>query len=158
MIQRIQTIYLLIAIAAISIVLLGNNVLVYFIGASIERYDLTLFGIVDQEQLTLQSSFNFPLYIFAILLIPLLVLSILSYKNLKRQSLLISVSIGLYSLLMVAILVIYFFSDIKVDDIKLNSIIGAGFYILGIGLPFLFLANNGVKRDKNLIDSLNRLR
>ena len=158
MIQRIQTIYLLIAITAISIVLFGNNVLVYFIGATIERYDLTLFGIVDQEQMPLQSVFNFPLYIIALILIPLMVFSVFSYKNLKRQSLLISISIGLYSLLMFAILIIYFFSDIQSDSIKLNSIIGAGFYILGIGLPFLFLANNGVKRDKKLIDSLNRLR
>ena len=36
--------------------------------------------------------------------------------------------------------------------------LGLGFYIIVAGLPFTFLAQIGVIRDKKLLDSLNRLR
>lgn len=158
MLQRIQTIYLLISTACLSILVFGNSVLMIFFGTTIEHYELTIFGIMNQEKSQLQSSINMPLYILPILLIPLLLFAIFSYKNLRRQNLLIIFSILLYSLLIIAVLFIYFFNDIKIDDIKATVYPAAGLYILGIGFPFLFLANNGVKRDKKLLDSLNRLR
>lgn len=158
MIQRIQTVYILLSLICLSIVLFGHNVLIDFFGTTIERYKLTFFGISNQEQAPLENGFNFPLYIFPIILIPLLVFALLSFKNLKRQGLLIQIALILYSLLILSIVLIYFFNDIKIDNVKSNGIIRVGFYILAIGLPSLYLANNGIKRDKKLIDSLNRLR
>ena len=158
MIQRIQTIYLLISIACLSIVTFGRTVLVHFMGTTMENYELTVYGIVNQEKIPLESGLNLPLYILSFLLIALLLFTAFSFKNLKRQGLLISISIVLYALLIAAILAIYFLNNIKIEDLPANAIISSGFYILGIGLPALFLANNGIKRDKKLIDSLNRLR
>ena len=65
---------------------------------------------------------------------------------------------ALYLLLIAIVTIIYFFNDLKIDKVQLNSQFTTGFFILCIGLPALILANNGIKRDKKLIDSLNRLR
>jgi len=35
---------------------------------------------------------------------------------------------------------------------------GLGFFLFVAGFPFTFLANIGIKRDKQLLDSLDRLR
>ncbi|MGB1518015.1 MAG: hypothetical protein ACPG8K_02815 [Crocinitomicaceae bacterium] len=36
--------------------------------------------------------------------------------------------------------------------------LGIGFLLFVLGFPFIFLANVAIKRDKKLLDSLNRLR
>jgi hypothetical protein len=36
--------------------------------------------------------------------------------------------------------------------------LGLGFFFFVLGFPFCFLAQLGIKRDKKLLDSLNRLR
>ncbi len=158
MIQRIQTIYLLISIACLSILAFGKTTIIIFFGTTMERFQLTAYGIANQEQTPSSSVFNLPLYIFFFVLITLLVFGLFSFKNLKRQSLLIKISIALYLLLIAIVTTIYFFNDLKIDNIQLNSQFTTGFFILCIGLPALILANNGIKRDKKLIDSLNRLR
>jgi hypothetical protein len=158
MIQRIQTIYLLIAIICLSIVLMSRSVLIEFFGVTIEKYQLTIMGIIDQAKVPLHSKFSLPLYLGPIILIPLLVFALFSFKNLKRQKKLITLSIVFYSILMTLILIVYFFHDLRIEGAKVTALIGSGFYILGIGLPFLVLANNGISRDKKLIDSLNRIR
>ncbi len=158
MIQRIQTIYLLVSIACLSILAFGRKSIIIFFGTTMDRFQLTIYGIVNQEQTPSESSYSLPLYILVFLLIPLLVFGLVSFKNLKRQSLIINISIALYLLLILAVTIIYFFNDLKIDNIKVNAQITSGFFILCIGLPALILANNGIKRDKKLIDSLNRLR
>ena len=48
------------------------------------------------------------------------------------------------------------------DDQKsvevLNQVYHVGFYLLISSIPFLFLANRGVKKDDDLVKSLDRLR
>lgn len=158
MIQRIQTIYLLVSIICLSVVTFGRTTLIHFFGTTMENYELSVFGIVNQEKAALQNNFNLPLYIVSFLLIGLLLFAVFSFKNLKRQGLLVSVSIILYSILTAAVLAAYFLHSIKIENMPATALISSGFYILAIGLPTLFLANNGIKRDKKLIDSLNRLR
>ncbi len=160
MIQRIQTIYILISIICLSIITFGRSILIYIFGTSIEHYEITLYGITNQEHISVKSSFDLPLNILAFLLLPLLLFSIISFKNLKRQSLILKISTLLYSLLIIGVVSIYFFNDIDIntDTTKYSPQLASGFFILCIGLPALILANNGIKRDKKLIDSLNRLR
>ena len=112
MIQRIQTIYLLISIACLSILAFGKTTIIIFFGTTMERFQLTAYGIANQEQTPSSSVFNLPLYIFFYVLITLLVFGLFSFKNLKRQSLLIKVSIALYALLTATVTVIYFFNDL----------------------------------------------
>jgi hypothetical protein len=50
---------------------------------------------------------------------------------------------------------------VGIDDLSdepLKRQLAAGFFLFVAGLPFLFMANLSIKRDKGLIDSLNRLR
>ena len=158
MIQRIQTIYLLISITCLSILAFGKTTIIIFFGTTMERFQLTEYGIANQEQTPSSSAFNLPLYIFFFALITLLVFGLFSFKNLKRQSLLIKISIALYLLLIGIVTIIYFFNDLKIDNVQLNAQFTTGFFILCIGFPANILANNGIKRDKKMIDSLNRLR
>jgi len=158
MIQRIQTIYLLASIICLSIVSFGKNTIIYFFGTFQVHYELNLYGIFDQEKKPLESSLSLPLYFLSYALILLLIVAIFSFKNLKRQSILVRSSFFIYGILLLSIVLVFFLNDIKIDDIKATATINSGFYLLSIGLPLLFFANNGIKRDKKLIDSLNRLR
>ena len=47
-------------------------------------------------------------------------------------------------------------SMISVETTKREM--GLGYLLFLCGFPFTFLANIGIKRDKNLLDSLDRLR
>tara|TARA_B100000886_G_scaffold335217_1_gene291949 strand:+ start:57 stop:218 length:162 start_codon:yes stop_codon:yes gene_type:complete len=40
----------------------------------------------------------------------------------------------------------------------LNEVYHVGFYMLISSIPFLFLANRGIKKDEDLVKSLDRLR
>lgn len=164
MIQRIQTIYILIATICLSIVTLGHSILIYFFEstrANMESFQLTLNGIENQEKIATSSAFNIPLNFVSYLLIILLLISIFSFKNLKRQDLLVKIGTLVYSLILIFVVIVYFFNDLGTtitNNTKYTPQFDAGFFILCVGLPALILANNGIKRDKKLIDSLNRLR
>ncbi len=158
MIQRIQTVYLLASAICLSVVLFGRSVLIYFIGSTIQTYQMTIYGITDQEKTSYQSSLNLPFYILSVLTIGLVLFAIFSFKNLNRQGMITRIAALLYGIQIIGIVIVYFMHDIKIDGMPANAMIGSGFYILAIGFPFLFLANNGIKRDKKLLDSLNRLR
>jgi hypothetical protein len=156
MIQRIQTIYLLVSLICVSIFTFGSN-LFYFIGTKI--YVFNAFGIFDKEP-TADSIVHakYPIYLLTTVIATLIFATIFSFKNLKLQGKLILLAGGIYSALVIGI-VIYFFihtNPVKAEDTTIQ--IATGFYLLAMGLLSLILANNGIKRDKKLIDSLNRLR
>ena len=44
------------------------------------------------------------------------------------------------------------------DEETASREMGLGFLLFVVGFPFTFLANTGIKRDKKLLDSLDRLR
>ncbi|MES2589668.1 MAG: DUF4293 domain-containing protein [Bacteroidota bacterium] len=154
MIQRIQTVYLLITIICLSIVTFGVSIFRFETenGSTI----LSSFGLqeFDKANKSIEIS-SYPYFIAPSILILLCVLTIVSYKNLKNQIKLIRVIFMLYFILTVALIYFAFMTDLaKVSAPKLDL----GFYLFSAGLPFVFLANLGIKKDKNLLDSLNRLR
>ena len=156
MIQRIQTIYLLVSLICVSIFTFGSN-LFYFIGTKI--YVFNAFGIFDKEP-TADSIVHakYPLYLLTTIIATLLFATIFSFKNLKLQGKLVLLAGGVYCILIFTI-VTYFFvhsNPIKAEETSIQ--IGTGFYLILFGFLSLILANNGIKRDKKLIDSLNRLR
>ncbi|MFK7784566.1 MAG: DUF4293 family protein [Crocinitomicaceae bacterium] len=51
-----------------------------------------------------------------------------------------------------------FFGDNLIEGEELKRELGLGFYLFVVGLPFSFLANVGIKRDKRLLDSIDRIR
>ncbi len=94
-----------------------------------------------------------------ILLTVLIVVCIMSYKNLKKQLLLVKI-IGLVYLLLTSFLTIILFSNFNLieEEAQISYKISTGFLFMIIGMPSIFLAHKGIKKDLNLLDSLNRLR
>ena len=85
-------------------------------------------------------------------------LCIMSYKNLQRQFKLGRMIFMLYFVSIVGIILLSFLGDNLIDEADLKRELGLGFYLFIAGFPFSFLANVGIKRDKRLLDSLDRLR
>ena len=141
MIQRIQTLWLLIvAIAAFA------------------TYTLTLYigKIADGAEKVFQLADDFLLVIIIIALGILAIICLFLFKNRKLQFKLsvfgIIFSIGFL-----------FLEYFRVEDFKKNNLIQSGSYQIGALLPlvmviFFFLAARGIYKDERLIKSMDRLR
>jgi hypothetical protein len=91
-----------------------------------------------------------PLYIVGILFVLLLVLTLMSYKKLKFQLSLAKLSFYVSLVLSGAVIATSFlFGSIAY---------GVGSYFIFITVPLTYLAMRGVKKDKSLIDSVDRIR
>ncbi len=198
MIQRIQTIYYLIAIALLAWVSTGENIVSFKIDAQnyVETVEMNINskGIDANATLSLTESeleefekhitatgatFNtegshgtwtnsIPVYILFLIIALLILITLVSFKNQKRQLRLGRIAfflsilclIGLFALIMIipgnlAETAQSFMTD---DEININRSLGLGFYLLCATIPFIFLGNIGVKRDLDLLKSLDRLR
>jgi NAD/NADP transhydrogenase beta subunit len=158
MIQRIQTVYLAISMILLSIVAAGSEVFrfagetVYF---KFNSFGIQQFSMANKKSEVIQS---YPLYLSLIVLVMYLFVALMAYKNLKRQLKLVRIAFYIYLLFVVGLLI---FSSIGSADLSVEPLkreLGLGFFLFIAGLPFVFLANLSIKRDKKLIDSLNRLR
>jgi hypothetical protein len=83
---------------------------------------------------------------------------IMSYKNLNRQFQLARSIFFLYLLILVAFIVFTTIGYSPSKSIETTRELGLGFIFLVLGFPFAFLGQIAIKRDKKLLDSLNRLR
>ncbi len=164
MIQRVQTIYLLLAFTC-SVLLLflpiyhlsgisanGNDAIVLTLGA---------YGIQGETSKTM------PLYLIFVLSSMLSVLAIFLYKNRGRQLLVCRLNLIFQVLIALSFLLVSFFgldyissqyNDLGyvIDKVKLSY--GTGYYFLFFGIPFLLLAIRGIRKDEALLKSLDRLR
>lgn len=155
MIQRIQTVYLSLAVILLLIVTFGSP-LFYFLGS--KMYEFTLYGIFERSTEQTDSIANFPLFMVTVFVAVLLIIAIFSYKNLKKQSLLVRIALLVNGLFILGLVTYYFLHSNPIKTEETSIQMGNGCYLLTMTIPLLFLANNGIKRDKKLIDSLNRLR
>ena len=132
MIQRIQTIFFLLAS-------ISSVVIIYYV--PVLKNDINEFLLKDHFVYSRVS-----LFFSAILSI----YSIFLYKNLKKQQLMSS-----FARLMVTIslfLLVFVYGQEK------NIIIDTGFFLLILPFIFLFVANLYIKRDQKLIKSADRIR
>ncbi|MDG1657867.1 MAG: DUF4293 domain-containing protein [Crocinitomicaceae bacterium] len=158
MIQRVQTLYLGLAIIMLSVVTFGVTLFSFVNETS--RFSFNAYGILETniktgEKIGFES---FPLYIGTIALSLLCVIAIMSYKNLARQYKLGRTIFGLYFISLVGILVLSIYGDSMIEAKTTAREMGLGFFLFVAGFPFTFLANTGIKRDKRLLESLDRLR
>lgn len=157
MIQRIQTVYLAIAIILLSTVTIGLELFSY-VGEN-GSYVISSFGISELDaggKLVHQT--NYPVYIGLIALILLSFICLMSYKDLKRQFKLGRTIFYLYLLMVIVLLIISVFGDSILEIENSKRHLGLGFFLFVAGFPFTFLANTGIKRDKRLLESVDRLR
>ncbi|HNS16608.1 MAG TPA: DUF4293 domain-containing protein [Bacteroidales bacterium] len=161
MIQRIQTVYLIIAFLAI-ILAFFFPVAAYTYGDSIDTYlgtvSFFLYGLEKQPD-TLEVSYKFlfymPLIIISVLILVLIALGIFQFRKRLRQ--LRSVNFAI--LLNIVLIVLFFFYTDKLSkDLAIQTVYRLGSVFPLISLVFLVLAMYGIKKDERLVRSLDRLR
>ena len=158
MIQRVQTLYLSIAIILLSIVTFGSTLFSFFSETSkytFSSYGITEYGIEGGEMVR---HLNYPFYLGTMALIFLCFLCIMSYKKIERQFKLGRMIFFLYFLMLISVVLLSIFGDALVGIESERREMGIGFMLFVAGFPFTFLANTGIKRDKKLLESLDRLR
>ncbi len=159
MIQRIQTVYYIISMIFLGFLLSGMDLLRFVSKDS--YYAFNIHGIAQHftdSKLAAVETKSIPLYISVIGLILLEFVVIMSYKNLNRQFQLARSIFFLYLLILVAFIVFATIGYSPSKSIETTRELGLGFIFLVLGFPFAFLGQIAIKRDKKLLDSLNRLR
>ena len=158
MIQRVQSIYLVIVMVVLSIITFSTDFFSYLNATSkfsFSSYGLTEYAISDG---TLVSHTPYPLYISTIGLTLLTFICLMSYKNLNRQRTLGRYLFYIYFLFVVGMIIWSMLGSSMIDAQTETREMGTGFFLFICGFPFTFMANIGIKRDKNLLASLDRLR
>ncbi len=154
MIQRIQTIYLALAAICLSLTLF-LPLFGYITGDSLSQ----AVSVYSVSNLNSGESTEAAGRIGLLILIPLTVVIILfnifQFANRKRQ---LSICALLYLLLAGIIAYMMFFTEWNRPDEMKSMSWGAGYFGPIAALPLVFLANRSIKKDENLIKSLDRLR
>ena len=157
MIQRIQTLYLAISIICLATVSFGMAVLNMkdkgFHGY-VSAYGKTIFTHEGEVDTVLFR----PLFIIPLILILLCAWTIFVFKNLKLQLQLGRLTFLLYTVAIALVLLYNEMAEPITKGVETEYAFAPGFFIFVAGLPFVFLANLGIRKDKKLLDSLNRLR
>lgn len=121
----------------------------------------------NPEQQKLSLSKPSPLLIFQILITICALMTFFGYKNLKKQLTLSRITFFLTLLyVLVVMAMVYLALDyanpyidkFPLDDLVVSQQTNLGFYLICAMLPLAYLAQMGIKRDLNLIKSVDRLR
>jgi hypothetical protein len=150
MIQRIQHLYFGFVIINLSILLSGLEIGTY--QAKELPHQFTIYGFFQGKEVV----WGFPFYLVIIALVALLIFTISKFKKLSLQLKLIKFTFLFYLLFVVGITALFLFK--LMPNVPDSVSFGFGYYLLIIGLPFTYLGLRGIIRDKNLLDSYNRLR
>lgn len=160
MIQRIQSVYF--ALAA--------SMLIYFsVGAPIVSYvgnDLTY--LLKSNELITKTSEN-PVattdsvyfFIGAILLTLWVIFVIISFRNLKKQMTFARIGSFMYIAYLAVIALMFFTGESMTEDptvVEHGATYELGTYLLAVGYIFYLMGIRGVKKDKKLIESVDRIR
>jgi len=82
----------------------------------------------------------------------------MAYKNVNRQFKLGRSIFYIYFLSLIAVILLSVYGGSLLDVKTTSREMGLGYWLFIAGFPFSFLANVGIKKDKKLLDSLDRLR
>ena len=150
MIQRIQHLYFGFVIINLSILLSGLEIGTY--QAKEMPHQFTIYGFFQGKEVV----WGFPFYLVIIALVALLIFTISKFKKIGLQLKLIKFTFLFYLLFVVGITSLFLFK--LMPNVPDSVSFGLGYYLLILGLPFTYLGLRGIQRDKNLLDSYNRLR
>ena len=157
MIQRIQSIFLLSTIVVLAILSFGTPLM------SFQSLDSNyVLSATSLKQFNfdgaLVKSDSIPFYIVSLGLIVLTFFSMILYKNLKRQLSLVRLTTLLYFIAGVALGFMPFLGKYFTGQEEHTSSFSFGFYLFISGFILLLLASAGIKKDKKLIESVDRIR
>lgn len=157
MIQRIQTVFLIIVLLVLVLITFGTSIFTYETTEFL--FKLSTYGVQKYDlEGTLIESKSLPFYFITMTLVLLCLFSIAAFKNLKVQLTLTNLLSLVYFVMIIAVCFSYFLGNHFTNSETVSTSLGVGFYALMVGLPFLRLAARGIKKDRELIDSVNRLR
>lgn len=152
MIQRIQTVYL-----AISVILLGLIFAFNFATYHTETGDF-IFSVNGISPKNDDASILLPYSIVIPVIIAAIVFAILQYKKRKVQLKIVRLA---YILILITLAFLFFdMSNIEkaLNVTQENSSYGAGLFLLAASWPLVFLSNRAIKKDEELVKSVERLR
>jgi len=152
MIQRIQTIYIFLAALALSFMFFAP--LCSFESGEIS-YTLNIKDLLGSDGTVNPAKSRVMLIILGPLTMLSLIFMLLSFKNRNRQA---AIGRVIYLLLAGIITSAWFFIEANADGGLQVSGYGLGYFAPVVALPFVFLANRAIKKDQDLIKSLDRLR
>lgn len=154
MIQRIQSVYFLIATILVSIPLFGVKLIELTHDEKV--INVTAFG----NEYTLKPEVDFKVYFAQMLVVAILLIwAIFSFKNRKRQ-----ITLSWFALVLHVSTAAYIGTMAYGESLsctmcqKTSFVPQIGFYLFTAASIFIFLGNRSVHKDKKLVDSLNRLR
>lgn len=158
MIQRIQSVYFLLAAAAL--------VLMFFFPLSLHSFRglevaFNLLEKTSADQLSASMMINlWPLLTAVILIIILCLLTIFLYKNRPLQLRLAMISVLLNILLIITVFWMVNYLSTKLDPESVDQQINYqfGVYLPIVSLVFLILAHRGIKKDERMIKAADRIR
>lgn len=155
MIQRIQTLYLFLA-AVCSGLLFCFDLASFDYGATM--MNLSVFGVDNQIDATYFSGlYTLPLEILAAIMTILPVITLFVYKRRHVQVKLCQLDM-LITLAFAVLVLLYYVSDIKKSINSEILIFGIGIYLPMVSLIFNILAIRGIKKDIELLRSVDRIR
>lgn len=162
MIQRRQTIFMLIS-AIISALLFFMPLVSFNDGISVMKF--TIFGIENPvETLTLSTSYTWPLIVLTVLMTLVPLIAIFLYKKRELQVKLCRLNM-LSAVVFIGLVFLYYEADIQAviaavegDEYHLDVA-----YFIGMVIPLVYivlqiLAIRGIKKDIELLKSIDRLR
>ncbi|MFM7667481.1 MAG: DUF4293 family protein [Bacteroidota bacterium] len=159
MIQRLQTVYYILSMLCLGVLLSGMDLLRFV--AKDSYFGFNVHGISQyfkDTKLAMIQTKSLPLYLTVIGLILLQFVAIMSYKNLNRQFQLARTIFFMYLLILIGFVIFASIGYSPSKSVETTRELGLGFIFLVLGFPFAFLGQVAIKRDKKLLDSLNRLR
>ena len=146
MIQRIQTIYLAIAIICIGLALI-------FPFGTYDGIEFNVFGVNKISVIN-----SYPLIYNVIASIILSLLAIFTFKNRKRQQLYNKVNFVILLILLVGIFIGFNNLKSSLDIAKENISYGIGMFLPIVALVAIIMAYRAIKKDEDLIKSMDRIR
>jgi len=169
MLQRIQTIYLLLAFTCLVLLLMFPIFSVEVVnndtGLNSIASGSAEFGVYGVRGDGIPDG-SFPLYLIVIATALLVAAGIMFYKKRPRQLLICRLGLIVHFLFTAGVYAFYYagknimtagLTD-NTEAVQTTFSMEAGFYILIPPLAFIWLAIRGIKRDENLVKSLDRLR
>ena len=158
MIQRIQSVFLLLAFLAAVALFFFPLAGIYANTAAYKFYVYELKNMVPGEASMFSFMTTFPLLLLNILVAALSLASIFLYKNRVSQAKIVRLAI----LLDIVLIALIFFVYAKIIETNLlaspDYLDEAGIYFPLISLIFLILANRSILKDEKLVRSVDRLR
>lgn len=159
MLQRIQTLFLLGVIAILITVSFWGDFCVFMTKEGFYYFSAQGMIVKTLDNKEIMEKEEVPFYLLSMALAAFALYIMFKYKNLNRQLAYVKIFWGLYFVALISVVVARFYIlPSYIDAEILRSNFSYNFYLMVIGLPFAHLSMVYIGRDKNKIDSLNRLR